>query len=228
MRDIMVGSVDVTLSFRIPDATSPSGAGLTGLVFNTSGLTAYYFRERSAGVQITLATQTVTGAHSDGGFVEISALNLPGHYRLDLPDAAVAAGASFVVVELKGAANMVPISTLVPLVGYDPSLAIPTAAQIATAVAAPSAATIAASVLGRVGVIRSGTAQGGDGTHIQLDAGASAVDDVYNGLLCMVVGGPGVGQVRVVEDYVGATKQALVTAWATNPDNTSKFVLVGA
>jgi hypothetical protein len=108
-RIIKGGARDVTLSIFIPDATSSTGVGLTGLVFNSAGLTCYYARAKTAAAQLTLATQTVTGAHADGGFKEIDATNLPGWYRLDLSDAIVAAGADHVVVMLKGATNMVPV-----------------------------------------------------------------------------------------------------------------------
>src|SRR5574343_1031251 len=74
----------------------------TGLVYNTSGLSASYARSRGARVAITLATQTVTGAHSDGGFVEIDDTNQPGLYRLDLPDAVLVTGVNDAWVTLKG------------------------------------------------------------------------------------------------------------------------------
>jgi hypothetical protein len=57
---------------------------------------------------LTLATQTVGGAHSDGGFVEVDATNAPGLYRLDLSDAIVAAGEDGGVLYLHGATNMAP------------------------------------------------------------------------------------------------------------------------
>ena len=70
---------------------------------------------------ITLATQTVTGAFSSGGFVEVDATNMPGVYRLDLPDAVCATGVNSVVVMLKGAANMAPVTLEIQLVSYDPN-----------------------------------------------------------------------------------------------------------
>lgn len=72
-------------------------------------------------------------------------------------------------------------------------------------------------------VVRENTAQAGAATTITLDAGASAVDDFYNDQVIVIVAGLGVGQVRLIEDYVGATKVATVAAWKTNPDNTSVF-----
>ena len=77
----------------------------------------------------------------------------------------------------------------------------------------------------RLAIIRSNTAQAGDATHITLDASASAVDDFYNNQALWIVAGTGVGQGRIVEDYVGSTKVATVATWATNPSSDSVFVL---
>jgi hypothetical protein len=79
--------------------------GVTGLTFATSGLAAYYVRNQSAPVAITLVTQTPTGAWTSGGFAEISSTFTPGVYRLDVPDAAFAAGASDVTIVVRGASG---------------------------------------------------------------------------------------------------------------------------
>ena len=71
---------------------------------------------------------------------------------------------------------------------------------------------------------RTGTAQAGTSTTITLDASALATDDIYNGSSITITGGTGVGQIRVISDYVGATKVATVSvAFSTTPDNTSTF-----
>jgi hypothetical protein len=77
-------------------------------------------------------------------------------------------------------------------------------------------------------VARTGTAQAGStSTTIKLDAGASAVDNQYNELICYIVSGTGAGQSRTVIGYVGSTKVAMVdAAWATIPDATSVFQLL--
>jgi len=79
--------------------------GATGLAFNTSGLAAYYVRNQLAPVAITLVTQTPTGAWASGGFAEISSSLVPGVYRLDVPNAAFAAGASDVTIVVRGASG---------------------------------------------------------------------------------------------------------------------------
>jgi hypothetical protein len=94
----------------IQDTSSTTGAGLTGLVYNSSGLKAYYrIGATGASTAITLATQTATGVWSSGGFAEIDSTNMKGAYRLDIPDA-VAASSAMVTVYLYGATNMAPVA----------------------------------------------------------------------------------------------------------------------
>jgi hypothetical protein len=79
--------------------------GATGLTFATSGLAAYYVRNQSTPVAITLVTQTPTGTWASGGFAEISSAFTPGVYRLDVPDAAFIAGADDVTIVVRGASG---------------------------------------------------------------------------------------------------------------------------
>lgn len=116
---IKVGAVDQTLDLFALDSSVATGAGLTGLVFNTASLVCYYRKGATgAATALTLATQTVGGAHSDGGFVEISSANMPGMYRLDLSDTIVAAAGS-VSIMLKGATNMAPVTIELQVVAID-------------------------------------------------------------------------------------------------------------
>lgn len=114
--EIKVASTSITKNVMI--YRSDTGAPLTGLAYNTASLTAYYVLPRAASVAITLATQTVTGAYSSGGFVEIDATNCPGLYRLDIPNAALASG-RFSNIHLQGAANMAPCVIEIELTGWD-------------------------------------------------------------------------------------------------------------
>lgn len=116
---IKKASTDVTVYVFIQDSSATTGAGLTGLTFETASLVASYVRPLAARAALTLATQTVTGAHSDGGFVEVDATNMPGLYRLDLSDAVCATGVPSVVVMLKGAANMSPLLLEIQLTDFD-------------------------------------------------------------------------------------------------------------
>jgi hypothetical protein len=79
--------------------------GATGLTYNTSGLQAYYIRNRSSPVQISLISQTPIGSWASGGFAEISSANAPGLYRLDVPDAAFTSGSDDVTIVVRGASG---------------------------------------------------------------------------------------------------------------------------
>ncbi len=115
---IHVGSTSQTVNVFIRDSSSTTGAGLTGLVYNAGSLTAYYALPAAAATSITLATQTVTGGYSSGGFVEISSTHMPGWYRFDVPDAALASG-RFVSLHLFGATNMAPLPIEIELTGWN-------------------------------------------------------------------------------------------------------------
>jgi hypothetical protein len=113
------GSTDITVHIFIQDSTSTSGAGKTGLAYDTASLTCYYARPGAAAAALSLVTQTITGAHTDGGFVEIDATNMPGVYRLDLSDAILASGVNSVVVMLNGASGMAPLPLEIQLTDFD-------------------------------------------------------------------------------------------------------------
>jgi hypothetical protein len=74
--------------------------------------------------------------------------------------------------------------------------------------------------------VRTAVAQAGGATSITLDASASSTDDLYVGQRVRLADGTGVGQDRIITAYNGTTKVATVDhAWATNPDNTTTFVI---
>lgn len=69
-----------------------------------------------------------------------------------------------------------------------------------------------------------GTAQSGGASSIQLDVGASAVDDYYNTYYVKIIAGTGVGEEKQIISYDGASKTATVdSAWIAAPDATSVF-----
>lgn len=73
--------------------------GLTGTV-----MTATYARQGGAATAISLAAlASPTAAWASGGWAEISATLMPGLYRLDVPDAALAVGADWALVEVVAA-----------------------------------------------------------------------------------------------------------------------------
>lgn len=71
-------------------------------------------------------------------------------------------------------------------------------------------------------------AQAGASTTITLVSGANATNDFYNDMAIVLISGTGAGQVRKISDYNGSSKVATVdTAWATNPDNTTTYIILG-
>lgn len=92
LQDIVTkGSTDCEVDIYAFDNTT--GLPKVDLAFNSSGIALWYRRQGAAVVDITEATlASLTTAHTDGGFIA----KRDGHYRLDLPDAAVASGADFV------------------------------------------------------------------------------------------------------------------------------------
>lgn len=93
----------------------------------------------------------------------------------------------------------------------------------------PTAGTLGESLLmmlNRVG--RRNTAQAGGASTITLDAGASAVDNIYATHGIKIISGTGSGQFATIDSYIGSTKVATISraggnTWTTNPDNTSVF-----
>jgi hypothetical protein len=73
--------------------------------------------------------------------------------------------------------------------------------------------------------LRTGTSQTGAAGTITLDASASAIDDYYNGCVCVAVIDSNT-EARVITDYVGSTKVASVTPnWNVTPDSDDTFTI---
>lgn len=105
-------------------------------------------------------------------------------------------------------------------------------ADIDTALAtydAPTRAELTADkteVLEALGVLAVGTAQSGGTSTIQLASATSFADDVLNRTMVHIIAGTGLGQSRLITDWVSATDTATVNkAWTINPDATSRYVV---
>ena len=91
---------------------------MANLAYNTSSLVAYYFAgDLSNEVAITLATATL-GTWTSGGFVAVDNTNMPGWYEIGIPDAALDGG-NECAIQLRGAANMVPVNIHIELDAFD-------------------------------------------------------------------------------------------------------------
>jgi len=113
----VAGTTSLIVELSILNSSVTTGAGLTGLAYNTSGLKAYYKRNTgNASVAITLQSGSL-GTWSSGGFKEVDSTNMPGIYELGIPDAALAAGADSVLIYVFGATNVYPVAYLIELTG---------------------------------------------------------------------------------------------------------------
>lgn len=117
MRQIQHGSVDQSVIVRIVD--SLDGTPEEAVEHNSTGIAFWYRREGGLKTAITLAAlSALDNAHADGGIEHID----DGYYRLDVPDAAVAAGSTDVLVG-GTVLNMVVIAAYVNLVPWNPQSA---------------------------------------------------------------------------------------------------------
>lgn len=128
----LAGATSETWQIFVRDSSSTTGGGLTGLVFNTASLTAYYHRDTdTTATVINLVTMTV-GTFTSSGFKEIDATNMPGWYQFCPPNAAIAAGAKSCAFHLKGATNMAPLPIEVQLTAVNPDSATAFVTSVAT------------------------------------------------------------------------------------------------
>jgi hypothetical protein len=127
MPDITAGSTNVSLYvyFVDDDGGTAPGEPTTGLLFSNieTGGSASYVRQGAARTDFTLVTlASASAAHTDGGFILVDDTNMPGLYRVDVPDAAFAAGADFVIIQLVAAAAnntiMRPLEVMLPDVDF--------------------------------------------------------------------------------------------------------------
>ena len=138
---------------------------------------------------------------------------------------------------VKSVTNAVTVGTNNDKTGYTLTVTPPTSAEIADAVwdeiltgnthniqnsAGKRLRTIASQV------VHTGTAQGpGTGSNqIQLDTGASATDGIYDPAMLYIESGTGMGQSRLITQYVGSTRTATVDRdWRVAPAADSVFVI---
>jgi len=95
---VIAGGTDLRVSVLLRNTSNNQAT--TGKTY--SDVTASYWREGGIRVDIPAVTlAAVDSAHSDGGFIEVDGTNMPGLYRFDTPDEAIAVGADWVIVTVK-------------------------------------------------------------------------------------------------------------------------------
>lgn len=121
---VNIDQADYTVLVFIPDSSSTTGAGKTGLDDTKIDL-AYSRVETDNDVTCAdvapAALTALTDAHTDWGFFEVDSANAPGLYRLDIADAVFATGAWSAVVTITDAAsnNVPPVNIEFQLVGLN-------------------------------------------------------------------------------------------------------------
>jgi hypothetical protein len=120
-RKITAGTTQFNLTVIAYDNTSTSGAGLSGLTHTTSGLILEWRRAGdSTWTQLGVGTGLVAGtlgSWTSGGIVASG--SRAGRYQIGIPNAAIASGARFVEICLRGAANMHPVDLEIELDAVD-------------------------------------------------------------------------------------------------------------
>jgi len=95
---ILPNSKDVSIQFILRSTTD--NIEVTGKT--ATDLTISYWRQGSTRTDITASDlSAVDSTHTDGGIIEVDSTNIPGLYRLDLPDAVALQDADWVVVSVK-------------------------------------------------------------------------------------------------------------------------------
>lgn len=184
---------------------SSSGAPLSGLVYNTSGLTCYYILEGgNADVAVSLVTATL-GTWSSGGFIAVDGTNMPGLYEIGIPNAALT-GAKSVVVLLQGAASMQPVVIEIELTAWNNQDAVHGGMS-----ALPNAAAAAAGGLPTVGTGAGQLEPDGSG-NVYISSGTSTGQVSLSG-----------GKVLLQSTQTGVTIPTVTTL--TNPVRTT-FALI--
>jgi len=77
-------------------------------------------------------------------------------------------------------------------------------------------------------ILADATAQAGTSNTITLAASESSTDGTFDPSLISIVGGTGAGQSRLILEYTGATRVAVVDRnWRVNPSSDSEYVIFG-
>jgi hypothetical protein len=80
-----------------------------------------------------------------------------------------------------------------------------------------------------LGIVDQGTAQSATSSTIVLRSAAAFADDEPVGMIVVTTGGTGVGQARVITDYVSSTDTATVSPnWQTTPSGTIEYKIFAA
>jgi hypothetical protein len=227
-RDVKVDSTSISIYLRFLDSTT--GAPVTTLTFATAGLSLQYRRQGAAVTTITPVTlASASAVWTSGGFIHL----MHGWYRLDVPNAAFATGATGVLISGSGTGIQSPGAhvqiravdfndtvrmglTALPNVALGSAgglLATGTGANQLNVTSGRADANVT-HVEGQEVSSTTYTAVSVSGTTVVLPSGASTENDVYNGWeLHVLSSATGLLQTVKVLDYVGSTRSLTVSPW---------------
>lgn len=209
---IAPGSTSRSVFIRIYKDTGKLNT--TPLVYNSTGLAISYHRDNAAAVSIPLVTlATATAAFTAGGFIHVG----NGEYRVDVPDAAWASGASVVSIVVADATDINAEPCVVQL-NYPADI---------QAMAGNTAAPIV--MRGWYGNGATGSLQSATTTNLVLSASAATVDNTYRDWWLVLTSGTLSQFARRITSYNGTSKTAsLDKSLPSAPATGTTYTLVPA
>lgn len=215
---------------EIPSAAAPqSGCRLVPFEVSTSQSFMFVFAHNRAYIFADQVLMTdINGTGDDYLATTIASANIPTMYWTQSMDTLIVVDEDMAPVKIvRGANNSTwTISTITfdntPRHAFDVVTYTPIGSITPSSTTADNI-----TLTHNQGGAPAGTAQAGANGSITLHTGASSDDDEFNGLYVKITSNTGVGQVRLITDYVGSSRVASITPdWDTNPDSSSYFLLV--
>jgi hypothetical protein len=152
------GQASVILRFKILDSSVSTGAGLTAVAFNSSGLIISTIADNEAtATAYTSAGSTVETITTLGTYAaptatkcrlkEVDSTNHKGLYELQLANARLAvSGAKSLIVSISGVTNMAQTDFVVPLWVFDPYASVTQTGDSYARLGAPVGASVSADI----------------------------------------------------------------------------------
>lgn len=117
--EVPFGATSYIARIFISDNSVATGAGLTGLAFDSPGLQWTWAVVGDTTVSTITPVTSTMGVHDDGSFVEMDDILMPGVYEIGIPDTVIDGVTGSLFMMLFGADNMVPCPLEVEIVSED-------------------------------------------------------------------------------------------------------------
>lgn len=173
----------------------------------------------ATGLDSEVSKDAVTFADCTNEAAEIATSS--GMYYLDLTSTEMNADTVAVIVKTSSSGAKTTVLTFYPQEAGDLVAAIGAGGLTADS--------LDATVQARLGIVAYGTAQSVSAAGMVLDSSTSLGDDALVGAVAVITGGTtGVGQSRVITDFVGSTDTITVDTWAPALTGTITYVIFAA